>query len=471
MVKNPKQSPFIILSVISDTLMTVVSFLLAYYIRFYIHQVPTEYIPAFLPYLKLLIIVIPIWLISLSSHGLYKQRNSFISPIDKVYLIFKAVLFATLVLMAITFLYRQFSYSRLTFTYASGLNFLCIALMSIVIRKIQIAAIKRGFGIRNVIIVGTDETAKAIASKIQKHVALGYKIIGYISDKPSTRTSSVLGKNNPEVLGEISEIPEIAREKNIDKIIFASPNVSNKDTLDIILKCTELNVDFTIVPGLYEIVTSKVNVADIDGIPVIGLKESPLQGLNLLLKRAFDLILAVVLLIILSPLLLALLIAIKLNSKGQVLYKQERVGQDNKIFTIYKFRSMRMDAEEHTGPIWAQEKDPRRTKVGAFIRKMSFDELPQLLNIISGNMSLIGPRPERPFFVDKFKNDIIGYMSRHRIKPGITGWAQVNGLRGNTSIAERTKYDLYYIENWSIAFDLKILARTILEFCFHKHAY
>ncbi|MDO9464403.1 MAG: undecaprenyl-phosphate glucose phosphotransferase [bacterium] len=468
MVKNPKQSPFIILSVISDTLMTAVSFLLAYYIRFYIHKVPAEYIPAFHPYLKLLIIVIPIWLISLSYHGLYKQRNSFISPIDKVYLIFKAVLFATLVLMAITFLYRQFSYSRLTFGYASAFNFLCITLMSMAIRKIQIAAIKRGFGIRNVIIVGTDETAKAIAFKIQKHIALGYKIIGYISDKEITSSES---KNNPEILGGISEIPEIAREKNIDKIIFASPNVSNKDTLDIILKCTELNVDFTIVPGLYEIVTSKVNVDDIDGIPVIGLKESPLQGFNLFLKRAFDLILSAILLIILSPLLLALLIAIKLNSKGPVLYKQERVGQDNQIFTMYKFRSMRMDAEEHTGPVWAQEKDPRRTKVGSFMRKMSFDELPQLLNIIRGNMSLIGPRPERPFFVEQFKNDILGYMSRHRIKPGITGWAQVNGLRGNTSIAERTKYDLYYIENWSIAFDLKILVRTILEFCFHKHAY
>ena len=468
MVKNPKQSPFIILSVISDTFVTIASFLLAYYIRFYIHKVPAEYIPAFQPYLKLLIIVIPIWLISLAYHGLYKQKNSFISPIDKVYLIFKSVLFATLVLMAITFLYRQFSYSRLTFGYASLLNFLCITFMSIVIRKIQIAAIKRGFGIRNVIIVGTDETAKAIASKIQKHIALGYKIIGYISDKEITSPKS---ENNPEILGRISEIPEIAREKNIDKIIFASPNVSNKDTLDIILKCTELNVDFTIVPGVYEIVTSKVNVADIDGIPVIGLKESPLQGLNLFLKRAFDLILSCVLTIILSPLLLALSIVIKLNSKGPVLYKQERIGQDNTIFTMYKFRSMYMDAEEHTGPVWAQEKDPRRTKVGSFMRKMSFDELPQLFNIIRGNMSLIGPRPERPFFVEQFKNDILGYMSRHRIKPGITGWAQVNGLRGNTSIAERTKYDLYYIENWSIAFDLKILVRTILEFCFHKHAY
>ncbi len=448
--------------------MTVVSFLLAYYIRFYIHQVSPEYIPAFQPYLKLLIIVIPIWLISLAYHGLYKQKNSFLSPIDKTYLIFKAVLFATLVLMAITFLYRQFSYSRLTFMYSSGLNFLCIAFMSVVIRKIQIVAIKRGFGIRNVIIVGTDETAKAIASKMQKHVALGYKIIGYISDK---KTSSSKGENNMEILGEISEIPEIAREKNIDKIIFASPNVSNKDILDIILKCTELNVDFTIVPGVYEIVTSKVNVADIDGIPVIGLKESPLQGFNLFLKRIFDLTLSAVLTIILSPLLLVLSIAVKLNSKGPVLYNQERVGEDNKTFTMYKFRSMRMDAEEKTGPIWAQEKDPRRTKVGTFMRKMSFDELPQLLNILRGNMSLIGPRPERPFFVEQFKNDILGYMSRHRIKPGITGWAQVNGLRGNTSIAERTKYDLYYIENWSMAFDLKILVRTILEFCFHKHAY
>jgi len=466
MVRNPKQSPFIMLSVISDILVTAVSFLLAYYIRFHIQHVPAEYIPAFHPYLKLLIIVIPVWLISLSYHGLYKQRNSFISPIDKIYLIFKAVLFATLVLMATTFLYRQFSYSRLTFVYSSGLNFLCIAFMSMAIRKIQIAAIKRGFGIRNVIIVGTDETAKAIASKIQKHVAMGYKIIGYVSDKETGSSESDL-----KILGGISEIPEIAKEKNIDKIIFASPNVSNKDTLDIILKCTELNVDFTIVPGVYEIVTSRVNVADIDGIPVIGLKESPLQGLNLLLKRTFDLILSAVLLIILSPLLLALLIAIKLNSNGPVLYKQERIGKDNKIFTMYKFRSMRTDAEEHTGPVWAQEKDPRRTKVGTFIRKMSFDELPQLLNVIRGNMSLIGPRPERQFFVEQFKNGIIGYMSRHRIKPGITGWAQVNGLRGNTSIAERTKYDLYYIENWSMAFDMKILVRTILEFCFHKHAY
>jgi exopolysaccharide biosynthesis polyprenyl glycosylphosphotransferase len=226
-----------------------------------------------------------------------------------------------------------------------------------------------------------------------------------------------------------------------------------------------------VIPGACEFITLKGGVDELDGLPIVSLQNSPLSGWNKFFKRAFDLLLGTWILAIVSPLMLVISLLIKAGSEGSVLYKQERIGMDGHHFQMLKFRTMRVGAERETGPIWAKQNDPRRTKVGAFLRKTSLDELPQLFNVLKGEMSLVGPRPERPNFVEEFRNKIPLYMLRHKIKAGMTGWAQVNGWRGNTSLEKRIEHDLYYIQNWSIGFDLRILSMTLWRGIFSKSAY
>jgi exopolysaccharide biosynthesis polyprenyl glycosylphosphotransferase len=241
--------------------------------------------------------------------------------------------------------------------------------------------------------------------------------------------------------------------------------------MEIILGCEDLKVEFQIVPDMVEVMAARARVVSFDGIPLISLGRTPLEGWNRVLKRSLDVALSSAGLALLSPAFALLGIWIKLDSKGPVFFRQQRLGRDGRKFFQYKFRSMIEDAEQQTGPVFAKEDDPRRTKVGAFLRKSNFDEFPQLYNVLRGDMSLVGPRPERKFFVDKFKEGIPRYFLRHKVKSGITGWAQVNGLRGNTSIEERTKYDLFYVENWSLAFDIKILFLTLKDWFSPKNAY
>jgi exopolysaccharide biosynthesis polyprenyl glycosylphosphotransferase len=241
--------------------------------------------------------------------------------------------------------------------------------------------------------------------------------------------------------------------------------------MEIILSCEDLRVEFQIVPDMFEIMATRVKVLSLDGIPLISLGRTPLEGWNRLLKMGMDIAISSIGLVILSPLLAVLAILIKLDSKGPVFFRQERLGRDGRRFIQYKFRSMVENAEEKTGPVFATEDDSRRTKMGAFLRKNNLDELPQLFNVLKGEMSLVGPRPERQFFVDKFKEGIPRYFLRHKVKSGLTGWAQVNGLRGDTSIEERTKYDLFYMENWSLSFDIKIILLTLKDWISPRNAY
>jgi len=268
---------------------------------------------------------------------------------------------------------------------------------------------------------------------------------------------------------EKEKVMGLLKEGGIEKLVLVSPSGSEEVLKELIKECSDFNVDFTIIPGIYSVLTTRLRVEVLEGIPMIGIKETPLQGVNLWVKRLEDIIISSFLLLITFPLFLLIALLIKITSRGPVFYRQERVGLDGKPFVMLKFRTMKMDAEKETGPVWATPDDPRRTKVGKILRKLSLDELPQLINVVKGEMSLVGPRPERPYFVEKFKEMIPEYMARHRIKAGITGWAQVNGLRGNTPLEERIKYDLYYLENWSLWFDLKILFLTL--FTFHREAY
>jgi len=274
------------------------------------------------------------------------------------------------------------------------------------------------------------------------------------------------------VLGRVEEVGRIAREQKVDEVLVATPTLSHNELIEIVSYCHGAKVGIKVYPDLFQIMASEVSISDLGGLPLITVKDLALKGWNLVLKRALDLAVSMVALILLSPLMLLIALLVKLTSPGgPVFYAQERVGLDGKPFQIIKYRSMRPDAESVSGPVWAKAGDPRTTPIGKWLRRFSLDELPQLINVLVGEMSLVGPRPERPYFVEQFKQRIPRYWERHMEKAGITGWAQVNGLRGNTSIEERTAYDLWYVENWTIWLDLKILLRSIFVVFGDKNAY
>jgi exopolysaccharide biosynthesis polyprenyl glycosylphosphotransferase len=273
------------------------------------------------------------------------------------------------------------------------------------------------------------------------------------------------------VLGRTDELGKITDELEVDEVLIALPEASRRDLLDLVSQCQREGLAIKVFPDVFQLLAGEVQIGDLDGLPLLSMRDVALRGWRLTLKRGVDILVSGVVLVLLSPLLLGLAIMVRLGSPGAVFYIQERVGLDGRPFPMLKFRSMRADAETGTGPVWAVRDDPRVTRLGAVMRRYSLDELPQFINVLLGHMSIVGPRPERPEFVREFRRQIPRYMERHQERAGITGWAQVNGLRGDTSIEERTKYDLYYIENWSILLDFKIMARTFLRVLWDPNAY
>ncbi len=327
----------------------------------------------------------------------------------------------------------------------------------------------KGYNIKHLMIAGINENSLKISGLVTQNPMWGYNVAGYLD---GDNENAVRHEVQDLYCGGYDQIETLYFEKKYDRLICCLPAKEYDETQKIIRTCEKNNIDLHIVPDIFYFITSKSSVNNLEGIPIISLYNPPLAGIGGLIKRIMDFILSFAGLIALSPLFLFLAVLVKLNSKGPVFYSQERVGLDNQPFMMYKFRSMYTDSELQSGPKWADKNDPRCTKIGAFMRKTSLDELPQLFNVLKGDMSLVGPRPERPFFVQKFKEEIKDYMKRHRVKAGITGWAQVNGLRGSsTSLEERIQYDLYYIENWSLIFDIKILFKTLMVVWNDRNAY
>ncbi len=342
--------------------------------------------------------------------------------------------------------------------------FPCFATLLLIQRAIlfhlEIRGARKAIATNCVIIIGTDATSIHLMHCFKRDPRLRVSVSGLLTTHPGETSSADIHPG--DILGDVTEFSKILAETpTISQVIVADPDVDRKLLNLIATECERKLIRFNLVPDMFLMMTSSIEVETIDDIPLLGLKPSPLDKLgNRISKRVEDIIGSLIGLLVSAPLVLMMILLIKRESPGPVFYSQTRCGYGGKSFTIFKLRSMRLNAEETTGAIFADENDPRRTKIGTWMRAHNVDELPQFWNVLKGNMSLVGPRPERPEFVNQFSSDIDHYMRRHVCRPGITGWAQVHGLRGNTSIEDRLRHDLWYLENWSIALDIKILLRT-----------
>jgi exopolysaccharide biosynthesis polyprenyl glycosylphosphotransferase len=395
----------------------------------------------------------------------YHQRHV-ASTIDEFYRIFVGVSVATLLTTALlSFLKDTLDYRRSMILYAWAAGLLTITLGRFFYGRWLRFMQKRGQGLERVLIVGTGEVGRTILQKIQYTPELGYQVVGFVDTECKPET--VMGL---PVLGSINDLPNIIESQGASEVIIGLPEASHQELVGIISHCEREKVSIRVFPDVFQIMASEVTIRDLGGLPLLTVRDVALRGWKLTLKRIVDILLSSLALLVLSPVMMLTALMIKLDSPGPALFVQERMGLDAKPFPMIKFRSMRQDAEAH-GPGWTVQNDPRRTRVGTFIRRTSVDELPQFINVLVGDMSLVGPRPEQPAYVEQFRQSIPRYMDRHREKAGLTGWAQVNGLRGDSSIVERTKYDLWYIENWSLWLDFKIILRTALRFLIDRSAY
>ena len=452
----------------SDVLMTCCSWLIAYYLRFQTGLIPvSKGIPPFEVYWKLITPILVMWLAIFHLCGLYRPRRGS-SQAEEFVTIFQAVTVGTIMLISFNFFYPQFSYSRLVLLYFWGTNIFAIGISRSLMRGLVDYARSKGYNQRHILIVGAGALGRELARKAYTYTELGLHVIGIVDDDPQKRNKMFDGA---PVLGKLDDINRLIQERGVQQVFIALPMTAHQRILDILASVDQECVDVKFIPDLLQYISLRVGVEELDGLPIVNLRETPIQGWNSVIKRGFDIAFSILFLLLCSPIMLLLALLVKFSSPGPVLYKQKRMGLDGHVFNMYKFRSMRADAEVKTGAVWAVKNDPRRTKLGVFMRSTSLDELPQFFNVLRGDMSLVGPRPERPPFVQKFRERIPQYMLRHKVKSGVTGWAQINGWRGNTSIEKRIEYDLYYIQNWSVTFDLKIMLMTLWKGMISKQAY
>jgi len=456
--------------IVTDSVMVTVAFLIAYGIRWESTQLdPNVKLAPFGDYAGLLVVQIVAIGIVMFWARLYHQARA-VSRVDEFYGVFGAVSIGMMMSVAVsTLLFKnlEFDFPRLLIIYSWLLTIVLIMIGRLIYHAVQWRMQARGMGRERVLIVGTGDIGKLVLEKIKGSPHLGYEVIGFVHKNGETEPDNVLGV---PVLGNAEDLSRLIDERQVDEVIIALPEASDEEMLGLISKCSKASLSIKVFPDVFQIIATQVTIDDLGGLPLLSVRDVRQHGWRLTVKRLMDVTVSAIGLVIVSPLLFVTAILIKIESPGPAFYVQERMGLDAKPFKMIKLRSMRQDAEAD-GPGWTIENDPRRTKLGTFIRKTNVDELPQLINIFLGDMSLVGPRPERPVYVDQFRRTIPRYMERHKEKAGLTGWAQVNGLRGDTSISERTKYDLWYIENWSLLLDIKILIRTALRMFTDKNAY
>ncbi len=451
--------------VLVDAAMIVLAFFAAYRATFFVSS-GNSVTPRFEDYAPVVVMNTVALLAVYFFYKLYHLRRGE-SRLDEIYKLVPATSIGVIIGIAFTTLvYRDFEYPRMLIILGWVATLLLVSLGRFLHGGLRSLLYGRGWGELNVLIVGAGEAGNMILEKIRDSPRLGYRPVAFLDD--DRVGTMVLGL---PVIGRAADLGDIVRNDHIDEVIIALPEASHQQLLSIVSRCEDGRVSIKVFPDVFQIMASEVNVGDLNGLPLLAMRDVALRGWRLTLKRIVDVIISAILLIFISPFMLMIAALVKLDSRGPAIFTQVRMGLDANPFPIFKFRSMRPDAEVQTGPVWAKQDDPRRTRIGAFLRRYSLDELPQFVNVFLGHMSLVGPRPERPEFVEQFRQMVPRYMERHREKAGITGWAQINGLRGDTSIWERTKYDLYYIENWSLWFDFKIMILTALKFFRDRNAY
>ncbi|MBU3812641.1 MAG: undecaprenyl-phosphate glucose phosphotransferase [Candidatus Niameybacter stercoravium] len=454
------------LQVFLDLIIILISFLVAYYIRFYqmddaIHSLTFE------QNLRPILLSIPLYLLFYNIFDIYSTRRT--KPLHvELSAIAKTNILCAILIMVGLFIFKIIDYSRkslmLFFVINTALTISTRLIIRIILKKYR----RKGYNLKHCLVIGITDSSALFIDKVQKNKHWGYNIVGIIG---SPTNHSKKFKGNP-IIGSTAELERILSEKAIDIVIVGVSGSDLTELAHILQVCEKSGVKTQIIPYYHKYIPAKPYMDDLDGLPVIDTRHVPLDNLfKSFLKRSFDIAFSLIAITLTSPILLFAAIMTKCTSPGPIIYKQERVGLNRKNFNMYKFRSMRVQTTEEEKDKWTTQNDPRKTKWGAFMRKTSIDELPQFFNVLKGDMSVVGPRPERPYFVDQFKETIPRYMIKHQVRPGITGWAQVSGYRGDTSIKKRIEHDLYYIENWTFSFDLKIIILTIFKGFVNKNAY
>jgi exopolysaccharide biosynthesis polyprenyl glycosylphosphotransferase len=409
-----------------------------------------------------MLVIYVFWIVTFSFMGLYKSWHAQ-SRLDEFTAVFKAVSLGCLVLAFVVFLDDKGTVSTirsraLIFLYW-GIILLLVGGGRVVRRSVRRRLLEQGVGLRNCLIVGWNDEARKLFDLVKEYPALGYRVIGFVK---VDRHKSGVDYKGTRVLGSSDDLPDLLDRHSVKDVLIALESTDHNKLLDIIARCNGHDVSMKILPDMYDIISGQARTNQLYGFPLIEISPEIIQPWEQSMKRLTDILVSIVVLVLSSPLWIVIAIAIKLDTPGPVVYSQARVGKEGKVFKMHKFRSMRSDAEKESGPVWAPQHDSRVTKVGRFLRNTRLDEIPQFINVLDGDMSLVGPRPERPFFVEKLSKEIPLYHRRLRVRPGITGWAQIKqGYdRSIEDVKSKVRYDLFYIENMSFRMDLKILLFT-----------
>lgn len=456
------------LQIVIDIVVMCITFSLAHYIRFYTAffsegVLAITLVEAFVP----LLASVPIYLVFYNFLGLYQVRSYRI--FDELKGVIKANTYGIVTLILILFVFKIVDFSRLVLMTFYFLNIVFTFFSRAMIISLVQNYRKKGYNLKKCLLIGFNDIGKQFIKNVEKNPAFGYKIIGILDDATIKRRDLPKGC---EVKGKIDELETLLKSEMIDVVTIALAGNAYDQLGTVIFLCEKHGIKTNIIPYYYQYIPARPYMDDLEGMPIIDTRHVPLDNLfKAITKRLVDIMISSVAIVLFSPIMLLSALIIKLTSPGPIIFKQERVGLNRQNFEMYKFRSMHVEMPSQEKVKWTTENDPRKTKWGIFMRKTSIDELPQFFNVLKGDMSVVGPRPERPYFVDQFKEKIPKYMIKHQVRPGITGWAQVNGWRGDTSIEKRIEFDLYYIENWTMSLDVKVVLLTFLKGFINKNAY
>ena len=458
------------LHIFGDGIIVACSYILAWYIKFESPFSNIQPEAGFLPmgtYFSALYFLVPAYLILYSLANLYTPQRATKMRYE-LYNILRANLIGIIGFYVVLFMIKQTHFSRTMIMYFFVINVAFSTLSRVLLRKFLRYVRKRGYNLKHILLIGYSRSAEGYISRINNNPQWGYVVSGILDDMVPIGTSY----HGVKVIGEIDMLSRFLSNNEYDEITITLPLDRYDKLEELVATCEKSGVHTKFIPDYTSLFPSNPYTEEILGLPVINIRYVPLtNGVNAFVKRIMDIIGSIIAIIIFSPIMLAAAIAVRISSPGPVIFKQERIGLHGKPFMMYKFRTMEQQPEKVEKKGWTTKNDPRVTKVGRLLRKTSIDEMPQFFNILFGDMSLIGPRPERPQFVEKFKGEIPRYMVKHQVRPGLTGWAQINGYRGDTSIRKRIEYDIYYIENWSIEFDIRILFGTFFHGFVNKNAY